>query len=440
MLLFIFVLTIVILILMIAKFKIHAFLSLLVAAIFFGIFSGLSLETVATTITAGFGGTMQSIGIVIVCGVVIGEILEVTGGAQKIADAILKLIGIKRATYAVSATGAFVSIPVFCDSGYVILNPIIKGISRRGNIPFASLVVALMAGLLCTHSFVPPTPGPVAAAALLGANIGKVMFYGIIVSVPVVIVCSIWGNSRFIKGAYPEIAPETASDLEKEKEFHDIVAQAPTTFMSFIPIVVPIILIVIASFFGNAEGSSAQMILSFVGKPYIALLIGTGLSFLLPTKITPTVTSTWVAKALQGSAEILLITAAAGGFAKVLQATTIGDTLTGLILGTGLPAILIPYVMAALLNIAQGSATVALTTVAGIMAPMLVSLGLSPEITVLAIAAGSLSFCHTNSSYFWCVSKLAGFGLNQSYKVVTATSVIMGAVAMVVISILNVIV
>ena len=440
MLLFIFVLTIVLLILMIAKFKVHAFLSLLIAAIFFGIFSGLPLETVATTITAGFGGTMQSIGIVIVCGVVIGEILEVTGGAQKIADAILKLIGIKRATYAVSATGAFVSIPVFCDSGYVILNPIIKGISRRGKIPFASLVVALMAGLLCTHSFVPPTPGPVAAAALLGANIGKVMFYGIIVSVPVVIVCSMWGNSRFIKGAYPEIAPETASDIEKEKEFNEIVAQAPTTFMSFVPIVVPIILIVVASFFGDAEGNSVQMCLSFVGKPYIALLIGTGLSFLLPTKITPTVTSTWVAKALQGAAEILLITAAAGGFAKVLQATTIGDTLTGLILGTGLPAILIPYVMAALLNIAQGSATVALTTVAGIMAPMLVTLGLSPEITVLAIAAGSLSFCHTNSSYFWCVSKLAGFELNQSYKVITVTSVIMGAVAMVVISILNLIV
>ena len=437
MLLFWFILSIVLLIVMISKLKIHAFLSLLVIAIFFGVTAGVPMDELPTIIAEGFGGTMTSIGIVIVCGVVIGSFLEFTGGAQKIADAILKLIGIKRATYATSATGAFVSIPVFCDSGFVILNPIIKGLSNRGNISYASLVVALMAGLLCTHSFVPPTPGPVAAAGLYGAEIGQVMFYGLIVSVPVVIVCSIWANSRFVKGAFPEPASESDIDAEKEEEFRKVVEHAPSTFLSFIPVALPIILIIINSFFGNAEGNVIQQILYFIGTPWVALLIGTGICFLLPTRLNETVTSEWVAKSLSGAAEIMCITAAAGGFAKVLQATEIGNILSGLVLNAGLPAIFVPYLMAALINLAQGSATVALTTVGGILAPMLPTLGLDPVIATLATAAGSLSFCHTNSSYFWCVTKLGNLKLNQSYRLITLTSVMMGLVAMVVICILN---
>lgn len=191
MLLFWFAVTIVLLVVMISKLKVHAFLTLLLMAVFFGLCAGIPTTELPGLIVGGFGNTMTSIGVVIACGVVVGSFLEYTGGAQKIADAILKLIGIKRATYATSVTGAFVSVLVFCDSGFVILNPIIKGLSRRGKIPYASLVVALMAGLLCTHSFVPPTPGPVAAAGLYGAEIGQVMFYGLIVSVPVVVVCSL---------------------------------------------------------------------------------------------------------------------------------------------------------------------------------------------------------------------------------------------------------
>lgn len=438
MLLFWFVLSVVLLIVMISKLKVHAFLSLLIISVFFGLCAGIPLAELPDIIAGGFGSTMTSIGIVIVCGVVIGTFLEYTGGAQKIADAILKVIGIKRATYATSITGAFVSIPVFCDSGFVILNPIIKGISRRGKIPYAALVVALMAGLLCTHSFIPPTPGPVAAAALYGAEIGQVMFYGLIVSIPVVIVCSIWANSRFVKGAFPDVATESEVDAAQEEEFHKVVAHAPSTPMSFIPVALPILIIILKSFFGDAEGNIIQQILNFVGTPWLALLIGVAICFLLPTKLDETVTNGWVAKSLGNAAEIMCITAAAGGFAKVLQATTIGDTLTGLVLGAGLPAVFVPYLMAALINLAQGSATVALTTVGGILGPMLPALGLNPVVATLATAAGSLSFCHTNSSYFWCVTKLGGLKLTQSYRLITLTSVIMGLVAMVVICILNV--
>ncbi|MDC7286577.1 GntP family permease [Blautia schinkii] len=437
MLVFLFFLSIALLIFLIAKCKLHAFLSLLVVGLFYGVLSGASLEEVANAIAGGFGGTMQSIGIVIACGVIIGQVLEVTGGAQRISDAILKLIGIKHATYAASLTGAFVSIPVFCDSGFIILNPVIKGISRRGKLPYATLAVALMAGLLTTHSFVPPTPGPVAAASLVGADLGKVLLYGIIVSIPIVIVSSIWANSRFVRGKYPEIAEDTVVDLEKEDEFKAVVAHAPSTFRSFLPVIVPILLIVAASFFGNAEGNTAEQIVSFLGKPYIALLIGTALSFLLPTKVNSTVTNTWVSKALSGAAEILLITAAAGAFGKVLQITPIGTTLTELILSSGLPAILIPYIMSTLLTIAMGSTTVSMTTVSGIMAPMLASLGLAPEIVVMAVAAGGFTFCQANSSYFWCVSKLCGYDLKKGYWLITLTSVIMGVTGMAMTCIIN---
>lgn len=437
MLILLFFVSIALLIFLIAKCKLHAFLSLLLVGLFYGILAGAPLEEVSTAIAAGFGGTMQSIGIVIACGIIIGQILEVTGGAQRISDAILKLIGTKHATYAVSLTGAFVSIPVFCDSGFVILNPVIKGISRRAKTSYAMLAVALMAGLLTTHAFVPPTPGPVAAASLLGADLGKVLLYGIIVSIPIVVVSSIWANSRFVRGKYPETAPEAASDLENEAEFKDVVTHAPSTFRSFLPIIVPILLIVAASFFGSAEGNMAEQIISFLGKPYIALLIGTGLSFLLPTKVNATVTNTWISKALQGASEILLITAAAGGFGKVLQITPIGTLLTDLILKSGLPTILIPYIMSTLLTIAMGSTTVSMTTVSGIMAPMLASLGLSPEIVVLAVAAGSFTFCQANSSYFWCVSKLCGYDLKKGYWLVTLTSVIMGLTGIVTTCILN---
>lgn len=429
MLLLFFVLTIVLLILFISKLRVHAFLTLLLAGLFFGIAAGLDPVIVAKTVAGGVGGTMTNIGIVIICGVIVGEILEVTGGAQKIANAILKVVGIKRATYATSLTGAFVSIPVFCDSGFVILNPIIKALSRVGKIPYATLVVALMAGLLTTHSFVPPTPGPVAAAGIFEANLGKVMLYGILASLPVVIACSLWANSRFIKGKYPELAPEDA-DIEKEAEFNEIVKNAPSTFKSFVPIIIPILLIIISSFVEQVEGDYISAVINFLGTPFIALMIGTGLAFLLPSKVNATVTETWVAKSLGGSAEILMITCAAGGFGAVLKLTPIGDILAGMILQIGLPSILVPYILSSIILIAMGSSTVAIMTSSAICAPMLAQLGMSPEMAVIAVAAGSFTGVHANSSYFWCVSKLAGFDLNKSYRTITTTSLVMGISAL----------
>lgn len=430
MLLFWFLVTIILLVVLISKCHLHAFLTLLLMSLFLGIAGGLAPAEAASLVASGVGGTMTSIGIVIVCGVVIGEILEITGGAQKIADAILKVVGIKRATYATSITGAFVSIPVFCDSGFIILNPVIKALSKAGQIPYATLVVALMAGLLTTHSFIPPTPGPVAAAGIFGANLGKVMLYGIIATIPVVIVCSIWANSKFIRGKYPEIAEESEDDKKKREEFNDLVKSAPSTFKSFMPIVIPIVLIVISSVLPLEEGTVLYNIFNFLGTPYIALLIGTGIAFLLPTKVTRVVTESWVASALSGAAEILMITCAAGGFGAILKTIPIGDLLSEMILKLGIPTILIPFILAMVLVLAMGSSTVALMTASAICAPMLATLGLSPEMAVIAVAAGSFTGAHSNSSYFWCVCKLAGFDINKGYRTITLTSFVMGATAL----------
>lgn len=424
----VFLLSISLLVFLISKLRLHAFLSLLLVSLFMGIASGISPMEVTATIAKGFGGIMGYIGIVIVCGVIIGEILEVTGGAQKIADSILKAVGKKRSALATNMTGAVVSIPVFCDSGFVILNPIIKAISRAGKVPYMTLVIALMGGLLTTHAFVPPTPGPIAAAGILGAEIGTVLIYGLIATVPVSICVILWATSPFIRNRFPEIATLEVEDLAKEEEFKDVVREAPSTFLSYLPILIPIALIVIQSFtksFIDQESTFAT-ILNFVGTPFVALLIGTGFSFLLPSKLNKTVTEHWVSTALQKSADILLITAAGGAFGKILQLAGVGELLGGFILDAGIPVILVPFLVASLSVIAQGSATVALLSTAAIVQPMLGMLGLSPELAVIAIAAGSFTGVHSNGSYFWVVSKMAGFDLKKSYVAVTVTTVIMG--------------
>ncbi|MDR1587658.1 MAG: GntP family permease [Treponema sp.] len=438
------ILSVVLLLILISKVRLHAFLALLLVSLLLGIFAGLPLTEVANQVAAGFGGTMQNIGIVIICGVIIGQILEATGGAQKIAASILKLVGIKRATLATAITGGVVSIPTFCDSGFVILNPVIKALSRTGNIPYMCLVTALMAGLLTTHSLVPPTPGPIAAAGILGADVGTVMLYGLIISVPVIVGTYFWCNSKFIRNKFPELAQiDVEADAENEK-FKEIVARAPSTFMSYLPIVIPIILIVVRSFVTLYAKSQAEAlwysIVNFIGTPYIALLIGAFVAFLLPAKITEEVSDGWITTAIKNSAEILLITGIAGCFGRILQSIGVGKILADGIAGLHLPSVVLPFLISAIVLIAQGSATVALTTTAAIVLPLIGSLNISPELAVIAIAGGSFTGVFPQGSYFWCVTKLAGYDIKKGYVAVTATTFVMGVIAFVAILIMSFIV
>ncbi|MCL1992901.1 MAG: GntP family permease [Spirochaetes bacterium] len=439
---FLLVSSVVLLLVLISKVKLHAFLSLLTVSLVLGVASGLPLGYLAMNVAAGFGAIMQHIGIVIVCGVIIGQILEETGAAQKIGASILKLVGAKRATLATAATGSVVSIPVFCDAGFVILNPVIKTLSKAGKIPYMCLVSALMAGLLLTHSLMPPTPGPIAAAGILGADVGIVMLYGLIISIPVLIGIYFWCNSNFLRRRYPEIAETDEVSEADVQKFNERAAKAPSTAMSYFPIVLPIVLIMIRSFamlYATAGQREALWFgaIDFVGTPYIALLIGVFSAFLLPAKMSKEVSESWVSKAMKGSAEIILITGIAGSFGRVLQITGVGNVMAEGFLLLNLPSVVLPFAISSIVLIAQGSATVALTTTAAIILPLLPSLGISPELAVIAIAGGSFTGVFPQGSYFWVVTNLAGYDIKKGYVAVTATTFVMGAIAFAAILVLS---
>ncbi|MDZ7358568.1 MAG: GntP family permease, partial [candidate division KSB1 bacterium] len=304
------------------KFKLHPFLTLLLAGIIMGWLAGLNTNDLLAKLTEGFGSTLKSIGIVIACGTVIGTFLEKSGGAGAMASSVLKLVGAKRSPLAMSITGYIVSIPVFCDSGFVILSALNRALSKKTGISLTVLAVALATGLYSTHVFVPPTPGPLAAAATIGADIGLVILLGLVVSIPTAGVGLLWANfySRRFK-----ITPKDMSDaVEQEK-------QTPAALFSFAPLIVPIVLIALKSI---ADSPSAPFgdgflkdLFGFIGHPVMALIIGVFLAFGLKREISTESYLDWVSIGLKNAGAIILITGAGGAFGNVLRATGIGDSL-----------------------------------------------------------------------------------------------------------------
>lgn len=414
------------------KLKLHPFLALLVAAFGYGVFCGkMSLADVVRSVNAGFGDTIGHIGIVILAGSVIGTFLEKSGGAFKLAESTLKLLGRKNVPLAMGIIGYIVSIPVFCDSGFVILSPLAKALSHRAKITLSASAVALALGLYATHVMVPPTPGPVAAAGLLKADLGLVILYGGLVSV--IALAAGWLFAvKFASRVY--INPESEHyDLQK------LTANAPSAFKSVIPIFLPIILIVLRSV-ANLESSpfgegNVAAVISFVGQPVVALLVGVFFAFLLPKKITTEMLSIsgWVGEAVIAAATIIIITGCGGAFGRVLQNSGISDVIAEHLSGGVSLSIWLPFIIAAALKTAQGSSTVAIITTASIMAPLLETFGLEAPtaraLVVVAIGAGAIVVSHANDSFFWVVTQLSKMSVKQGYKLHTLGTLIEGSVA-----------
>ncbi|MEP0132070.1 MAG: GntP family permease [Eudoraea sp.] len=426
-------LSVAIIVFLTAKLKVHPFLALLGAAIFFGLLSGMDLNIIVQSINDGFGITLGKIGVVIVLGVIIGAFLEHSGGAYKLAEIILKIIGKNRVHEAMGLVGFVVSIPVFADSGFIILNPLNKSLSKRAGLSIVGTATALILGLMITHVLVPPTPGPIAAAGIIGADVGLVMLIGLIIGlislVVAVFYCKKMGSKHYI-----DPNPEISEDEIKEK-----IKQAPNAFKSFLPILIPILLIVGKSLveFNLAEGQAETAwvkFISFVGSPVIALIIGMLFAFLLPKKWDKTILSTtgWVGNALTDASNIILITGAGGIFGTILQnsgiATTLADTLSTANLG-----IWLPFMLCAAIKTAQGSSTVALITTASIIAPLLLSLGFVSEVdkalVVAAIGAGAMVVSHANDSGFWILTQFSGIDVKTGYKVYTLGTFVVGSFA-----------
>jgi GntP family gluconate:H+ symporter len=418
------------------RLKLHPFLALLIAAFGVGLLGGLPAQKTISAITKGFGNTLGAIGIVIAAGTIIGSLLEKSGGMVVIANKIIKWIGQARSALAMSITGAIVSIPVFCDSGFVILSNLNRSLASKTQQSMALYAVALSMGLYTTHVFVPPTPGPIAAAGTLKADIGTVIILGLLVTIPVVFVTYLF--ARYM-GRRIFIDPDSANNTESsENQSHLDITQPkadkrPGFIKAILPILIPVLLIALGSVgalpskpFGTGW---VDTIIEFLGNPTVALLAGVFFAFLTVSGQGTRAYGEWVGDGLKNAGTIILITGAGGAFGSILQATHIGGFLGKSLAGWNL-GIFLPFIIAAALKTAQGSSTVAIITTASILVPLLsvigFSQGLGPALVTLAIGAGSMTVSHANDSYFWVVSQFSGMDVSKAYRLQTVGSAVAG--------------
>ncbi|CAM4315754.1 GntP family permease [Zobellia nedashkovskayae] len=412
----------------IVRWKIHPFFVLLLAAIGYGFITGMSVEAIIDSVNNGFGSIMGKIGLIIFFGVAIGTVLEKSGGAMVIATRMIQLIGEKSIHLAMMLTGYLLSIPVFADSAFIIMNSLNKALSEKAKVAYAGTTAALALGLTATHVMVPPTPGPIAAAGILNAELGSVILWGLIVSSLSLVSCYFFATKIASKVDIP-IQMEVAPDI----------IHRPKLSLSLLCIVVPIILIVLKSVFDypefNLVSLSIYPIIAFLGTPVIALLIGVILSLLLPEKLDQRVYSAtgWLGDSLRIAAPIILITGAGGIFGAMLQNSGFADMITESFSGMSI-GLFFPFLLAACLKTTQGSSTVALITTASIVAPMMPALGLDEAfmktMTVLAIGAGSTVVSHANDSFFWVFTQLTGMDVKQGNQIQTVGTLILGTSAM----------
>ncbi|MBZ4647303.1 MAG: gluconate:H+ symporter, GntP family [Petroclostridium sp.] len=443
MLLMILILGIVLIILMISKFKIHPFISLLLVAYGIALAARMPLGDISKTVGDGFGSLLGGIGIVIVLGTIIGTILEKSGGALKMADVVIRIVGKKRPTLAMAIIGYIVSIPVFCDSGFVILNSLRKSLQKRTKASSIAMTVALATGLYATHTLVPPTPGPIAAAANLGMekNLLLIIIFGLIIAIPAMLAGYLY--ARWI-GKRLETPEDIEESIESYEDLLKKYGRLPSAWMSFAPIVVPILLMAlgsIAKFPGDPFGAgTVKAVLTFLGTPVNALFIGFFFSLLLLPKLNEETLTDWVSESLKSAAIILLVTGAGGALGAVLKATKIGDYLGQSLSGWNL-GIFLPFIVAAALKTAQGSSTVALVTTSSLLAPLLPALGFQSDIArtlvVMAVGAGAMTVSHANDSFFWVVSQFGNMKVNDAYKAQTIATLIQGIVTIAFIAVLS---
>ncbi|MDR0362401.1 MAG: GntP family permease [Planctomycetota bacterium] len=420
------------------KFKINAFLVLLFVAFLYGILIGMPIGDVVANIKAGFGGTLSSIGIVIITGTMMGVILEKTGAALVMTRTILGLVGKDRSPLAMNIAGFVVSIPVFCDSGYVILTPLNKALAKESAKSMAVMAVALATGLYATHTMVPPTPGPIAAASSVGADLGTVIIYGLIASIPASLIGYLWAVK--VAARY-DIEPES---IESYSTLMEKYGQLPSVFASFLPLVLPLVLILFKSIIDlkGKDGTltfgagPVQSFISNIGDPVIALIIGVICALcIVPRTSLSAAVDGWLGQGIRDAAIVLAITGAGGSFGKILQGSPMVDYIKDN-LSTSSLGIFLPFIISAAIKTAQGSSTVAIITTATIMAPMLGALGLNPALSVIAIGAGSMVVSHANDSYFWVVSQFSAMPVNIAYKVYTTATAVEGVTAMIAVYIL----
>lgn len=442
---------IILMIVLVSKTKVHTFIALLLAAIVTGLIGGMPVNDLVnadgTTTTGiinsiqnGFGNTLKSTGIIIGLGVMMGGILEASGGAERMAYSFIKAVGKKKEEWALAITGWFISIPVFADSAIVIFAPLCKAMSRVTGKSVVGLALSLACGLQLTHCLVPPTPGPLTAASTLGVDVGQMIIAGAIVSIPMLIVVIFYtkwigkkiyqipnDHGGFDRMDYKAEYIKSMEDLDKMIGQKDL----PPLLPSVAPIVVPILLILINTVLDFIGMSNP--VISLIGSPIVALGIGTLLAIYgLVWKRPNAEVLKYMDDAIKSTGIIMLITGAGGSLGQIIKDSGIGNALGEIVTQTPLPAVLIPFIIAALMRIALGSATVAITTAANLSAPLLAVLNVSPLLMAVSCCVGAISFSYFNDSGFWVFNGMFGLTeMKDQLRCKTAVSMIMSAVGIV---------
>ena len=414
--------------------KIKAFIALFIVSLFLA-FTTLPSNIVISTIKEGFGNTMASIGFLIILGAIIGITLDKTGGTLSIAKFILSKTGEGRSPQALGITGFITGLPIFCDSGFIILSGLARSLSSKSKIAMPFMATVLATSLYSVHCLIPPHPGALAAAGVLKVNIGYLIIIGTLFAIPGALAAYFW-SKWMVKGKnYPPAKEvEVKVEVEVGNETNLTNNNLPSAFRSFLPIVVPLVLITFRSLF-NLIDKSGQSIVSkiffFPGEPIIALSIGVILAlFLVKNKSIDSMNSLF-SEAIEKAGPILIVTAAGGMFGMVIKATGTGDAMGKLLAGTSI-GLVVPFLIAAIMKTAQGSSTVAIITTASFVAPMMTMLGLDSEwgrlFVMLSMGAGSMIVSHANDSYFWVVSNFSDIDPGTNLRVYSSSTFVMGVV------------
>ena len=429
-------------ILLTVKFRLHPFFALLIACFVTGLGVQLPFAEILSLIKNGFGDVMSKLAIIIVLGTTIGVLLEKNGSTQVMAASILKLVGQKNSSLALSFTGFIVGLPIFCDSGYIVLNGINKSLIKRTGIAAATMSISLASGLYAVHCLVPPHPGATAAAGTLAVDLGKLILYGIVIAIPAMLIGHWWAVHAGKKTLPSGQAGKTT--IEALGETNEDIYAGPKTITAFLPVVIPILLMALRSIliFDKNKTGFLTDVFNIVGDPAVALAIGV-LIAIATGKNTKHSLAFQLSAAVEKAGGILVIIGAGGAFGAVLAATHIGDHFSEK-LDLKMLGIFFPFLLTSLIKTAQGSSTVAIITASSIVLPLLPILGLGSEngklVAVLAMGAGSMMISHSNDAYFWVISKFSDIDTRTMLRVHSVASILMGLVTMIVIWLLSLII
>lgn len=415
--------------LLITRYRWHVFLALLVPIILFALVPGIDRAAFIDAFEQGFGRTIQSIAVVIVLGSILAEGLKHTGGIERITLSMIRLVGERRMPLALTLSGFVIGLAIFSDVGYVILNPLVHSAALKSGLNMSVMSTGLVGAMQLTHAMVPPTPGPLAAVALVEADLGQVILYGGMVT----LLASLAGWAYGTLAGPAIVSPPSEEFVGQSFTDRGRSADLPSTARSYAPILIPLALIAgqSVSALTLPAGHPVAMAMHYLGWPVVALGIGVLLAYRNTTaEHAKARTGTWIEDALRASAMIIMVTGLGGALSQILRETPAVDAIAAGVAATGLPAIFLPFVLGVAGNMITGSTTVGVITAASVAAPMMDTLNLSPEATMLAGAAGSVIVKYVNSSYFWVCTSLSRMSLKAALLSYGGVTLVNGVTSM----------